>query len=33
MSVASKLTGIAESLRAKLDAINTKLTAKGQTDF
>lgn len=32
MSVASKLTSIAESLRAKLDAINTKLTAKGQTE-
>lgn len=32
MSVASKLTSIAESLQAKLDAINTKLTAKGQTE-
>ncbi len=32
MSVASKLTSIAESLRVKLDAINTKLTAKGQTE-
>jgi hypothetical protein len=32
MSVASKLTSIAESLRAKLDAINTKLIAKGQTE-
>lgn len=32
MSVASKLTTIAENLQAKLDAINTKLIAKGQTE-
>ena len=32
MSVASKLITIAENLRAKLDAINVKLTAKGQTE-
>ena len=32
MSVASKLTSIAENLQAKLDAINVKLTAKGQTE-
>lgn len=32
MSVASKLITIAENLQAKLDAINVKLTAKGQTE-
>lgn len=32
MSVASKLITIAENLQAKLDAINAKLTAKGQTE-
>lgn len=32
MSVASKLITIAENLRAKLDAINVKLIAKGQTE-
>ena len=32
MSVASKLITIAENLRTKLDAINVKLTAKGQTE-
>ena len=32
MSVASKLITIAENLQAKLDAINVKLTTKGQTE-
>ena len=32
MSIASKLITIAENLQAKLDAINVKLTAKGQTE-
>lgn len=32
MSVASKLITIAENLQAKLDAINAKLTTKGQTE-
>lgn len=32
MSVANKLVAVAENLQARLDAINAKLTAKGQTE-